>query len=309
MSKLSNKINFSDADGVIGRLVFRVFVNDWQLKLVALVVTLALWIGVTGLKTPTTARMKGVALILNVQGDVEATSSVEFVDLVVSGDKRKVDLLNPRNLVASLDLSNVPQGERSVQVTTDNLNIRELPNGVKLEAVEPAAVQVTLERILERSIPVKVETQGAVAPGFEFYSASASPATVTVRGPESRLKGVESVVTEKVSIKGRQTGFPVTSVELQPLGPRIRIGESSVSVNVSIGEKRVERQVTVPVTVDGKKRNAVLTLYGPTDVFAVLKPEDIEVQVTSSSDGSQSVSVDLPGSIRDSVEVRRKVLR
>ena len=35
----------------------KVFLEDWTTKLVALAITLALWVGVTGLSTPTTRRI------------------------------------------------------------------------------------------------------------------------------------------------------------------------------------------------------------------------------------------------------------
>jgi YbbR domain-containing protein len=299
----------SSQSGVVKRVLVRLFVNDWQLKLVALVVTLALWIGVTGLKTPTTARLKGVALILNVRGDVEVTSSaVEFVDLVVSGDKRKVDLLNPRNLVASLDLSNEAPGERAVQVTPSNLKI-ELPTGVELEAVEPGIVPVTLERVLERELPVKVDTVGTVGSGFELYSAVANPSRITIRGPETAVRGVESVLTEKVNLKGRQESFGLAAIGLQTVGPKVRTNSAVVSVTVRIGGKRSEKQFTVPVSVEAKKRTAVITLYGPPDELAELKSEEISVRATLERDGTPSMEITLPSRFQGSVEVRKKILR
>ena len=84
---------------------------------------------------------------------------IEVVDLVVTGDKRKVDLLNPRDVVASLDLTTVQPGERQVQVTPSNISI-DLPSGVRLESVEPGIIPVTLERVLEKEVLVKVETTG-----------------------------------------------------------------------------------------------------------------------------------------------------
>ena len=42
----------------------KIFLEDWPMKVVALVITLALWLGVTGLSTPTTQRLTGVPLSL-----------------------------------------------------------------------------------------------------------------------------------------------------------------------------------------------------------------------------------------------------
>lgn len=304
------RTNSSTKQGSLpGRLVQRIFVNDWQLKLVAAIITFALWTGVTGLKTPTTARLKGVALILNVRNDTEVMSApVEFVDLVVTGDKRKVDLLNPRDLVASLDLSSVEPGERTVQITTSNISV-ELPTGVRLESVEPGVVPITLERVLEREVPVKVETTGLLPNGLELYSAVSDPAAVRVRGPESVVRQLESVSTDKVSVRGKQDDFSVGTVGLQTVNSKARVANTVVSVKVVIGEKRTERQISVPVTVDGRRRSATLTLYGPAEAFSQLRAEDVEVRVDTAKDGSMTLDVSLPQRFRDSVEVRKSLLK
>lgn len=304
-----NTSQIAKRGNVAKRLVHRLFINDWQLKLVAAIVTAALWMGVTGLKTPTTARLKGVALILNVQNDTEVMSApVEFVDLVVTGDKRKVDLLNPRDLVASLDLSSIEPGERTVQITTSNVSV-ELPTGVRLESIEPGIVPITLERVLEREVPVKVETTGSLASGLEVYTAVSDPSTVKVRGPESVIRQLEFVSTEKVSIRNKQDDFSVGTIGLQAVNPKARFENTVVSVRVVIGAKRSERQISVPVTVEGRRRTAVLTVYAPVEVFSELNPEDLKVSVEKGSDGEPSIQVTVPSRFRDSVEVTKKALK
>lgn len=294
---------------LINRVLRKIFVDDWILKLVALLITLTLWMGVTGLRTPTTARLKSVALNLKVQNDIEVMSApVAEVDLVVTGDKRKVDLLNPRDLVASLDLTSVEPGERTVQVTAENISV-ELPTGVRLESVEPGVIPVTLEKVLEKEVPVKVEVFGAIPPGMEVYSAIANPSTIRVRGPESIVRMVDAVTTEKVALKGRQDDFSVSEVALQAVNPKARLAETVVGVQVKIGEKRVEKQVSVPVTLEGKKRTAIITLYGPAASFETLKPEDLGVEPSRDSNGEPSVTVTVPNSLKGSVEVRKRQIK
>ena len=57
------------------RLLRRVFLEDWLVKVIALLITLALWLGVTGLRAPTTARLKNVALNLRISNEIEVTNS------------------------------------------------------------------------------------------------------------------------------------------------------------------------------------------------------------------------------------------
>jgi hypothetical protein len=52
-------------------IIRKVFFEDWLIKLVALGVTFALWLGVTGLSTPTTTRLTGIPLSLRFSSDTE----------------------------------------------------------------------------------------------------------------------------------------------------------------------------------------------------------------------------------------------
>ena len=74
------------------------------MKLVALVITLGLWLGVTGLSTPTVTRFSGVPLALRVSNNAEITNTpIQEIDVVLSGDKRKIAQLNKGDLFASID--------------------------------------------------------------------------------------------------------------------------------------------------------------------------------------------------------------
>ena len=135
----------------------------------ALVITFALWLGVTGLRAPTTARLKNVTLNLRVSNSIEVTNSpVQEVDLVVTGDKHKIDQINPRDLVASLDLTEVQAGDRTVQITPENVNV-ELPTGVKLEEVQPNKIAIKLEAVMEREIPSGLKPK-AVSPKVSRFT-------------------------------------------------------------------------------------------------------------------------------------------
>ena len=101
----------------------KVFLEDWLMKLVALVITFALWIGVTGLSKPTQQRMSGIPLTLRFSNNTEVTNSPnQEVDIVISGDKRKIDQINKNDLIISLDLTDVQPGDRVIQLTPDNVS-------------------------------------------------------------------------------------------------------------------------------------------------------------------------------------------
>jgi YbbR domain-containing protein len=119
-----------------------VFIDDWALKVIALIISLGLWYGVTGQRTPSTARITSVPLLLHLPKNLEISNPVpEYVSLIINGDKDTLDQLNQRTLTASLDLRDLPVGERQIQLTAETLAIN-LPAGSSIQSVDPASIVV-----------------------------------------------------------------------------------------------------------------------------------------------------------------------
>ena len=296
----------ADADARPTGLLFlkhvarKVFLEDWTTKVVALAITLALWVGVTGLSTPTTRRIADVPLTLSYSNKTEITNSpVQAVSIVVSGDRRKVNQITDNGLVVSVDLSDVPPGDKVVQLGPENVSI-DLPLGVKLQEIQPSRIAVRLEAVEEKEVPVTVETQGELADGFEIYGESVNPPRVTVRGPASFIRGLTSVPTDKIDIAGKQIDFIARQVPLNLSNPKATTPESVVDVNFRIGERRVERAFSVPAGGSGKRAQVVL--FGGRSLIEGIKPEDVIVMLNEESDKPQVV---LPDMLNGRVEVRR----
>jgi YbbR domain-containing protein len=291
----------------LARLLRKVFLDDWVMKLIALIITLALWLGVTGLRKPViTTPLKNITLQPRISNDFEITNSlVNEVTLVVTGDKGKIDQIKNENLIVSLDLTSVQSGERIVQLTPDNVSV-ELPTGVKLEEIQPSKIAIKLEKVLERDVPVKAETEGGVAEGFEIYGSLVTPTTVRVRGPESYIKPLDSISTEKINVEGRQEDFSVLQVALNPVSPKVRLLDTTaVEVAFHIGEKRIEKSYLVPTKTETTTRIVPVVLYGARSLFENLKTEDFKIEMIKTEAGETVPRVILPAQLQDKVEIRK----
>ena len=288
----------------IKNILRKVFLEDWLMKLMALIITFALWMGVTGLSQPAVQRMNGIPLALRYSENVDATSTVEELDVVISGDKRKIDQISKNDLIISLDLTGVPPGDRVVQLTPGTISLP-LPNGIKIDEITPGQITVKIEPLEVKEVPVNPVTTGQVAEGYEIYGQSVDPAKVRVRGPANLVRPLAMVTTEKIDLTGKNADFtanqiPVTisnAGKLTPLDPL-------VSVSFRIGEKRIEKAFSVPVAGDTKRKVNVV-LYGGKSLLEHLKPEELSVEMTKDANGTERPSVNLPSSLVDKVEIRR----
>src|SRR5690349_13083305 len=88
------------------RWMRKVFLDNWRLKLLALAITVALWLGVTGQNKAVTLRVNGVQVNFVRPDGLEISNDVpNTIDVVLSGTKDKLDRIEPRELIANIDLT------------------------------------------------------------------------------------------------------------------------------------------------------------------------------------------------------------
>ncbi|REJ77385.1 MAG: hypothetical protein DWQ47_13450 [Acidobacteria bacterium] len=306
----TSKIIEKEERNKLFRYIFkRIFIDDWFMKLVALVITITLWLGVTGLQTPATTRIRGVSLNPLIANDLEMTNApVTEVDLVLRGAKQRLDQLLPRDLAVSLDLRDIGPGDRTVQITPQNISV-DLPNGVEIVEIQPNKIALKLETVKEVVVPIRVETQGAPAAGYELYTTNVAPETVRVRGPESFVEALTYVSTDPVEIAGASGEFAVQQIPLNVVNPKVTlISAATANVSVRIGRKRIERLMVVPYETQNRSGRASLLFFGPSDVIEALTPQDVIIVEETDDQGRSVLRIVLPPEAED-VEIRDQKFR
>jgi YbbR domain-containing protein len=282
----------------------KVFLEDWLMKLVALVITFALWVGVTGLSQPAVQRMNGIPLALRYSENVDVTSTVEELNIVISGDKRNIDQIKKDDLIVSLDLTGVPAGDRVVQLTPDTISLP-LPNGIRIDEITPRQITVKIEPLEIKEVPVNPVTSGQVAEGFEVYGQTVNPPKIHVRGPANLVRPLALVTTDKIDLTDKNADFTAQQVSINlSNSAKITPLESVVEVAFRIGERRVERSFSVPVKDDPKRKMNVV-LYGGRSLFENVKPEDFSVEMVKDGAGTEKPTVILPSQLVERVEIRK----
>ena len=286
---------------LVKQVLRKIFLEDWLTKLLALAITIALWIGVTGLSEVGSDRYK-VPLVLRIAENAEATNQpIDEVEIRISGDKRRLQTVRDSDLRVFVDLTGSPVGNHTVTLAPDTVTLPDLPNGIRLEDINPKKIVVRLEAIEEKEVPVRVETQGTLPQGTEVYAETVVPARVRVRGPASYLRTLTMVATERVELSNKDSDFVVRQVRIAPLSNENATPlDSFVDVNFRIGETRIEKSFTVPIV--SSKRRAQITLFGGRSLFEGITAKDFSAVVPA---GSEEPVVDLPGNLEGQVEVRK----
>src|SRR5688500_3665042 len=84
----------------------KMFLEDWGLKLLALAITMVLWLAVTGQNAPVTQRIEGVQLnFLRHEGLDISNDPTPNVEVTVKGSPSLLDQMKLRDLVVTVDIS------------------------------------------------------------------------------------------------------------------------------------------------------------------------------------------------------------
>ncbi len=286
-----------------------IFIEDWWLKLLALVISLALWYGVTGQRKPTTIRVPRVPLNFRLPNDTEISNEPRTeVEITLTGNKRALDAINVRDLIANVDVSDLKPGERTVLLTPERVTMG-LPDGVRYGDIQPNNVLLKLEPRLDRELEVEVQHSGSLPEGYTLRGITVSPDKVKLRGPASHLGVLQKVPTEIIPLDGRKESFTLPQVEIQMADRKVDVIEGTVSVTFEIGEERVEKSFSnVPVSAsDGQQmrpETVNVTVYGERSAINQLRAENIRLVLDVAQDGSFAPRLELPADLKDRVELR-----
>nr|AUN37856.1 putative secreted protein [uncultured bacterium] len=264
----------------VEKLLRRIFIEDWSLKLLSLAIAIVLWMLVTGQNQPVTAHLNVQLNFIRPQSLEISNDPPRTVDVMLTGSRNKLDDLTSLDLVATVDISDQHAGERVLRLA-DKAQIA-LPQGIKVDGYQPSAIPVRLEEIVERQVPVEPKVEGQPANGFEVYGVSPNKGSVPVRGPASHVNSLQKVLTESIWLGGHNESFTASNVAIDVPDPKVDLLEPVVNVDVEIGERRVEKTfsgVSVSAADGGAVQPATtaVTVLGVASLVNSLKSEELKI--------------------------------
>ncbi|ORJ63047.1 CdaR family protein [Geothermobacter hydrogeniphilus] len=205
--------------------------QNWFLKLISLIFALVLWFFVMGERR----QEIGLSVPLNLgnipEGMMIANEVPNLIDVRISGPRTLLMNLSPQDISISVDLKGLEPGITSFKRLDERLNI---PSALRVTRLSPSYVDVKLERVKKKSVPVKVAVSGEPPEGYKLVKVSIKPSKVTIEGAESELKNVHQVQTEPVDLTGVKESFTLM-VPVAYRGTYTRlIGQAAVEVQVTI---------------------------------------------------------------------------
>ena len=137
---------------------------------------------------------------------------------------------------AVIDLAGVTPGERTFDLTSHHIS---LPRNTEVVQVVPTQFRLTFDKRVSRELEVHPRVLGTFPPGFHLQSAVPDPVTVTVVGPEKRVKALDAALTDPVDASG-VIGRATFTTNVYVSDPLIRVTRNE-SVRVTVTTERSPR--------------------------------------------------------------------
>lgn len=233
------------------------------LALVSLGLSTALWVGVTNAENPVSQRALGAPINIDAVNLPSAMIVTGYqpanVHVTLQGPRNMLDKVSAEDLAARVDLAgltNNPSAPEAPLDYTAGVQVSVRQRGVRAQA-DPSTVQVILEPVVRRVVPVEVRSADTLPAGFALSEQlTAQPTTATISGSKENIEAVDAVVANV-----RLGGLTVSLTQTVPLLPNDSAGHdiggvvtnpSTASVSIKLHQLVFTRQLLVDPRVRGR---------------------------------------------------------
>ncbi len=296
------------------------FRNEWQLKLLSLLLAILIWFLICEYVDPETdVSVSNIKISVNYEGSVPQkeglgimTTIEDTLSVKVSGSRDTIALMNPDKITAYLDLSKVTRsGEYDLPVKVDlgSQNLTVVSQSI-------STIKVKFDKNIVANIKVNVKVSGDVAAGYILEEPTMLNNYVTVTGPAALVDTLSAADIEIVQNHFVETNtFSCSYTFVDKNGdevPKTFLTTDVETIDVTVS---VVKEKTVPLTVSivnssGGKDSAfctatvqpeTITITGNAEVLDAINAIDLGVIDVAERNNSfdTSITVVLPNGVKN----------
>jgi YbbR domain-containing protein len=187
--------------------MLRALGRDWQLKVLAILLAVGLWLFVG------TAQRREIALAVPVEYvGLEGPFALDrprqdMVEVQVQASRWAAERVSPTSIRVRVDVAGLREGDNLVHLQPESV---EAPPGVRVTRVAPAWATVRVTRATTKTVPVVARVLGLPAPAHVLRRVVVQPPTVEIKGPRTTIEARTAVDTLPVDVSGRREALTRT---------------------------------------------------------------------------------------------------
>ena len=161
-------------------------------------------------------------------------TSGNTVSLELEGSGALIKSIKPDQIQVKLDLSKSKVGPNPFTITRESIS---LPPGVILKGVTPPVVDVDLDVLIKKELPVQIDWVGKLPDQFILSNVTIEPKTVEIIGGKRMLEKLSTIYTGKVPLNNLEDKGAITvNLALNPASLKIAPG-SKEKVTITYATK------------------------------------------------------------------------
>ena len=182
--------------------------------LISIIFVTAVWFSVSK-GVDTLANLETPVVYMNRDPAMEIIrTSSNTVSLELEGSGALIKSIKPDQIQVKLDLSKSKIGPNSFTITRESIS---LPPGIILKGVTPSVVDVDLDVLIKKELPVQIDWVGKLPDRFVLADATITPQTVMIIGGKRMLEKMSAIYTEKVPLNNLEgKGTIAANLALNP---------------------------------------------------------------------------------------------
>ncbi len=227
------------------RILRRLFLRNWGLKLFSFLVALILWLALIPEEKTFSEKNLTVSLELyNIPSGLDVVEKPpSTVDVKIRAPKRLIGQVTPANVRTILDLRNARPDVENYLI---NESMVSAPPGAEVKEVRPRQVSLKLERTAAVMLDVEPHVIGELREGLGVVKIEVVPPQVLVRGPESKIDKREKVKTTPVDLTPLTQSTEIEANLILP-NPDLQFASAQTAVRVKILIQEDKTEETPPV--------------------------------------------------------------
>lgn len=260
--------------------------NDNKLKILSVLVAIFMWTFVTNSTNPNVNKVfRGIPVVIRNQDDLEKSGYTIIGDVdnftttvKLKGSREKLLDLKTDNIFASVDIADLTEGVHTLGVKV------ETPAGVSVEEIDPNQVNLNIQKVLEKKLPVNYVISDQIKDGRIVELNEIKPKEITVKGPASSINKVDRAeirIDDANLLDGKVHNISINVLD--------RSGKAIENLNVSDDDANISFRVfetkRVPVEIDAigsiKSSYEIISATVAPDSVVLKGPESIIKEIES----------------------------
>jgi len=183
----------------LGKFLREYVLKNLPFKLVSLAIAVLLWWAVgrdQPIEIPVTVPLEFQHAPANL--DINSDDPLQ-ARVTLRGPQRLMQSMNPSQVHAVLDLRGAAPGERTYDLTIQDIHT---PPSARVVQIVPSQFHLSFDRSTTRTVPVEPRVIGTLLSGYGIKGVSVDPARVTIVGPQRRVEDMQTAMTDPVDATG-----------------------------------------------------------------------------------------------------------